>query len=37
MNQLEIGYFLKALREEKGVTQEKLAEMVGVSNRTVSR
>lgn len=37
MNQLEIGLFLKELREEKGITQEKLAEMVGVSNRTVSR
>lgn len=37
MNQLEIGFFLKTLREEKGITQEQLAEMVGVSNRTVSR
>lgn len=37
MNQQQIGAFLKSLREEKGMTQEKLAEMVGVSNRTVSR
>lgn len=37
MNQQQIGVFLKSLREEKGMTQEKLAEMVGVSNRTVSR
>lgn len=37
MNQQQIGVFLKSLREEKGLTQEKLAEMLGVSNRTVSR
>lgn len=37
MNQLNIGYFLKELREEKEITQEKLAEILGVSNRTVSR
>lgn len=37
MNQLNIGYFLKELREEKVITQEKLAEILGVSNRTVSR
>lgn len=37
MNQQQIGVFLKSLREEKGMTQERLAEMVGVSNRTVSR
>ena len=37
MNQKEIGYFLKQLRNEKGLTQEQLAEILGVSGRTVSR
>ncbi len=37
MNQKEIGYFLKQLRSEKGLTQEQLAEILGVSGRTVSR
>ena len=33
----KIGAFLQALRKEKGLTQEMLAEQVGVSRRTVSR
>lgn len=37
MNQQDIGLFLRKLREEKGMTQEQLAETVGVSNRTISR
>lgn len=37
MDQKRIGSFLKALRKEKGVTQEQLAEILGVSGRTVSR
>lgn len=37
MNQIKIGTFLKGLRKEKNLTQEQLAEMLGVSNRTVSR
>lgn len=37
MNQQKIGGFLKELRNEKGLTQEQLAEMLGVSNRSVSR
>lgn len=37
MNPKEIGAFLKQLRNEKGVTQEQLAEILGVSGRTVSR
>ncbi len=37
MDQIKIGAFLKQLRKEKGITQEKLAETLGVSNRTVSR
>lgn len=37
MNQIKIGAFLKELRKEKNITQEKLAEEFGVSGRTVSR
>ena len=37
MNPKEIGAFLKQLRNEKGITQERLAEILGVSGRTVSR
>ena len=32
-----IGSFLAELRKEKGLTQEKLGEILGVSNKTVSR
>lgn len=37
MNQQKIGRFLKELRTEKAITQEQLAELLGVSNRSVSR
>ena len=37
MDQLKAGSFLKELRKEKGITQEQLAEKLGVSRRTVSR
>ena len=37
MDQQRIGSFLKELRGEKGITQEQLAETLGVSNRSVSR
>lgn len=37
MNQQKTGALLRALRREKGVTQEQLAERLCVSNRTVSR
>lgn len=37
MDQKKIGSYLKELRKEKGITQEQLAEMFGVSGRTVSR
>lgn len=37
MDQKKIGAFLKQLRKERGITQENLAEVLGVSGRTVSR
>lgn len=37
MNQQKIGKFLKELRNEKELTQAELAEMLGVTNRSVSR
>lgn len=37
MDQKKIGQFLKALRKEKNITQEALAEELNVSGRTVSR
>lgn len=37
MDQQKTGALLRALRREKGVTQEQLAERLCVSNRTVSR
>lgn len=37
MDQRKIGVFLKSLRKEKNITQEQLAEKMGVSNRSVSR
>ena len=37
MDQQKIGNFLKALRKEQNLTQEQLAEKLGVSSRTVSR
>lgn len=37
MDQKKIGNFLKELRKEKGITQERFAEILSVSGRTVSR
>ncbi len=37
MDQKKIGAFLKELRKEKQLTQEQLAEMLGVTNRSISR
>ena len=37
MEQIKIGSFLKTLRQEKGLTQEQLAELLNISNRSVSR
>lgn len=37
MDQKKIGSFLRELRNQKGLTQDKLAEKFSVSSRTVSR
>ena len=37
MNQLVTGKFISQKREEKNLTQEQLAEKLGVSNKTVSK
>ncbi len=37
MDQKKIGSFMKELRNEKQITQEQLSEILGVSNRTISR
>ena len=37
MDQKKIGRFIKELRNEKGLTQEQLSEVFGVTNRSVSR
>lgn len=37
MDQIKIGKFLKECRVNKNITQEKLADILGVSNRSVSR
>lgn len=37
MDQWKAGQFLKTLRDEKGITQAQLAEMLGTSNRSVFR
>lgn len=37
MDQAKIGAFISELRHERGFTQEQLGEMLGVTNKTVSR
>ena len=37
MDQIKIGKFIAALRKEKNMTQERLGEKLGVTNKTVSR
>lgn len=37
MNQEKIGKFIAECRKEKGITQEQLAEMLGVTDKSISR
>lgn len=37
MNQEEIGKFIAELRKEQGLTQQQLADTLGVSNKTISK
>ena len=37
MDQMKIGKFIAALRKEKRLTQERLGEKLGVTNKTISR
>lgn len=37
MDLIQIGKFIAALRKEAGLTQEQLAEKLGITNKTVSR
>lgn len=37
MDQVKTGNFLSCLRKEKGLTQEQLGEILGISNKTISR
>ena len=37
MNNLSFGQYLVCLREEKSISQRKLADMAGVTNSTISR
>lgn len=37
MNQVKIGEFIAQLRKDKNLTQEKLGEKLGITNKTISR
>lgn len=37
MNQILIGKFIALKRKEKNLTQEQLAERLGISNKTISK
>ena len=37
MDQEKIGVFISTLRKEHGMTQQQLADAIGVSNKTISR
>ena len=37
MNQTSIGSYISKKRREKNLTQEQLAEKLGVSNKTISK
>ena len=37
MDSKKVGKYISKLRKEKGLTQEKLAEKIGVSSKTISK
>lgn len=37
MDQEKIGAFISTLRKEHGMTQQQLADAIGVSNKTISK
>ena len=37
MNQFRIGKFISECRKKKGITQNELAELLGITNRAVSK
>ena len=37
MDQVKIGQFIKTTRKEKGLTQREVAEILGISEKTVSK
>ena len=37
MNQIKTGAFISSLRRERGLTQQQLGDLVGATNKTVSR
>ena len=37
MNQEKIGRFISELRKEKGMTQSKMAEQLGITDRAISK
>ena len=37
MNQVRIGKFISECRKKKGITQNELAELLGITNRAVSK
>lgn len=37
MNQKKIGKFIADKRKERGLTQQELADCIGISNKTISK
>ena len=37
LNQEKMGRFLSEIRKEQGMTQQQLADVIGVSNKTISK
>ena len=37
MKESNIGEFIQVLRKEKGLTQKELAEIIGMSDKTISK